>query len=331
MSTAIKIEHRDPSALKPHPLRARMPKRAKDSLAFAALTESIHTHGVNEPLAITADGHIIDGIERWHAAKDWQLAAVPCIVHADEDAPRLIVESLTARRQMTRGAAVYCVIPLLTEFFKNCETRRVANIAKGKNTGAEIPKNLRKDQCFSKVAERLSGDEQSEKLVLAKLGVAHETLWQARKLWELLNEHGAHALRKHFADRGLDLTPIAAVEAQVRERLAIEPKLLNEGAGVGAALAGLGGKAATVGVTPERNAHKEADSLLNLFNLPQPTLQRIVQRIIEKADFDHLEQFRFNALEIARIAEEAIAARAASGEEAIPPAEFNTAAARPGF
>jgi hypothetical protein len=295
-----KIELRDPAALKPHPLRARMPKRAKDSLAFKALTESIHTHGVNEPLAITADGHIIDGLERWHAAKDWQLEAVPCLVHADEDAPRLVVESLVARKQMTRGAAVYCVIPVLSEFFGRCETRRLENLTRGKNTGAEIPKSLRKGQCFSKTTE-LPSEEDERDIACQKLGINRETLRQARRLWLLLNEHGADFLRAEMGKQGLNLPGVAAVEFQTRQRLDIEPRLLAGELGVGHALSGMAGKASTQGKERVDNVNSVASFLARFRDVKLNSLPRAVEMALAEADLEEVEQMHTTAAEIEKL------------------------------
>lgn len=326
MSTLAKIENRPVSALKPHPLRARMPKRQKDSLAFAALSNSIHCHGINEPLAITPDGQIIDGLDRWHAAKDWQLETVPCIAHADDDAPRLIVESLTARKQMTRGAAVYSVIPLLADFFKNCEARRCANIVRGKNTGAEIHKNLQKDQCFTKTiglsSEELSSGQivapdDARAVVCAKLGVDRETLRQARKLWLMLNEHGADFLRSEMGKQGLALPGVSAVEYQTHQRLALEPRLLAGELGVGAALAGMAGKAATQGTERVDSVAREAQALDRLFRTPLNSLPRVIERVLADADPDKLEEIHAVAAEIERLTLDALeaAARAHAAEQ----------------
>lgn len=329
MSTSINIELRSPSTLKPHALRARMPKRQKDSLAYTALTESIHTHGVNEPLSITADGHIIDGLERWHAAKDWQIENVPCLVHADEDVPRLIVEGLTARKQMQRGAAVYCVIPLLADYFKNCEARRCANLVAGKNTGAEIPKNLQKDQCFSKTIGLSSGElssgeivapDDARAVVCAKLGVDRETLRQARKLWLLLNEHGADFLRTEMGKQGLALPGDAAVEFQTHQRLALEPRLLAGELGVGAALAGMAGKASTQGTARVDSVAREAQALDRLFRTPIDNLPRVMEQVIAAAAPEQLEEMHAVAKEIERLTLEAleISFRANAAEQRDP-------------
>jgi len=294
----LKVELRDPAALKPHPLRARMPKRAKDSLAFKALTESIHTHGVNEPLAITADGHIIDGLERWHASRDWQLESIPCLVHADEDAPRLIVESLVARRQMQRGAAVYCVIPLMGEFFTNCENQRLQNLTKGKNKGAAIPKNLQKAQCFSKPSDLVSEDLQA---ACAKLGVSDETLRQARRLWLLLNEHGADFLRTEMGKQGLDLPGVAAVEFQTHQRLALEPRLLAGELGVGAALAGMAGKASTQGKERVDNVNSTATFLAKFRDVKLNSLPRAIEMALADAELEDVERMHTTAVEIEKL------------------------------
>lgn len=298
MSTLDKIEHRPVSGLKAHPLRARMPKRQKESLAFAALTEDIHANGVNEPLAITPDGHVIDGIERLQSAKDWQIETVPCLIHADEDAPRLIVASLVARRQMQRGAAVYCVIPLMSEFFANCERQRLVNLAFGKNKGPAIPKNLQKANVPRNPTEWGSEDVAT---ACQRLGVGEETLRQARKLHRLLNEPGADFLRTEMGKQGLNLAGVAAVEHQTHQRNALEPRLLAGELGVGAALAGMAGKASTQGTTRVDSVAREAQALDRLFRTPIDSLPRVMDRVIADADPEKLEEIHAIAAEIERL------------------------------
>lgn len=309
MSTTVhlpKPELRAVSSLKPHPLRTQLPKIAKCSLAFLALSESIRDHGITHPIDITPDGHIIKGLDRWRIAKDYQHAEIPCFVRADKDAALLIVEGLVARKQMQRGAAVYCVIPVLSDFFARCETRRLENLAHGKPVGAEIPKKLQKDQCFSKSGDRTSEGDETVATVIAKLGVGKETFWQARKLWLLLNEPGADFLRTEMGKQGLALPGTDAVKYQTHQRNALEPRLLAGELGVGAALAGMAGKASTQGTTRIDSVARQAHALDRLFRTPLATLPRVMERVIADADPEQLEEMNAVAAEIARLTMEAL-------------------------
>lgn len=320
MSALLKIELRSPSTLKPHHLRTQLPKIAKDSSAFLALSESIRDHGITHPIDITPDGHIIKGLDRWRIAKDYQHAEIPCFVRADKDAALLIVEGLVARKQMQRGAAVYCVIPVLSDFFARCETRRLENLTNGKTVGPEIPKSIRKPQCFSKAIESPSEGEETIKMICAKLGVEKDTLRQARKLHRLLNEHGADFLRTEMGKQGLALPGDAAVEFQTHQRLALEPRLLAGELGVGAALAGMAGKASTQGTARVDSVAREAQALDRLFRTPIDNLPRVMEQVIAAAAPEQLEEMHAVAKEIERLTLEAleISFRANAAEQRDP-------------
>jgi len=76
----------------------------------------------------------MDGERRWRAARQLQWDQVPCIVRPEWEAAAIIVESLLGQRSLTKGAKVYLALPLLDEYKKSAETRRLSNLKKGIKT-----------------------------------------------------------------------------------------------------------------------------------------------------------------------------------------------------
>jgi ParB-like nuclease domain len=128
-------DQRDPFHLRLHPLHERVPKPDKASPLWRALILSVEAAGILQPLIITDNGRIMDGAWRWEAAKALRFPAVPCVIRPDHEAAAIVVETLVHRKQMTRGAAVYLMLPALKEFLDSAEDRRMANLKQGKKCG----------------------------------------------------------------------------------------------------------------------------------------------------------------------------------------------------
>src|SRR5262245_3429482 len=99
------METRDPANLRPHPLRAHIPRPADTDPAYIALKLSVRDSGVREshPIVIDAHNHIVDGVWLWLAAKAYQLPSVPVVVVPDDQIPLIIVESLCGRKHLQAG------------------------------------------------------------------------------------------------------------------------------------------------------------------------------------------------------------------------------------
>lgn len=136
MHPALKIELRDPNSLRRHPLhKAHIPPPDKGSPRWQAFADTVHADGrIITPIITTQDGLVMDGWSRREAAHDLQFEEVPCEVRDASEAPLFLVESLTARKQMTRGAAVYLALGLLPDYARACEDRRVRNVAAQRTT-----------------------------------------------------------------------------------------------------------------------------------------------------------------------------------------------------
>src|SRR5690606_28965313 len=115
-------------------------------LAFVDSVAS--AEGVQTPIFIAGD-RVIDGWWRVLAAKQLQLAEIPCIERDERDAPLIVAESLIARKTMTRGAAVYLVLQMEPEFIEAAEQRRLRNVAKGRKTFEKPLKSSKHSNCAS--------------------------------------------------------------------------------------------------------------------------------------------------------------------------------------
>ena len=98
-------------ALTIHPLLAPVPRLALDAPEMLALIASVETHGVLAPLIVNERAEIIDGRARLIAAQKAGLTEVPCVVVPDEDAATLILDTLCARRHLTKSALAYVFSP----------------------------------------------------------------------------------------------------------------------------------------------------------------------------------------------------------------------------
>jgi len=192
MTQLLKTEYRDPHSLRLHKLRKHFPAIDKEMPDWIALTDSVAASGVLQPLLITAEGLIADGGWRWEAAKDRQFKEVPVQIIPDESVGIVIAETLIARKQMTRGATVYLMMPIIKEVVQSSEIRRLANISNGRKTN-EIEL---KPQCFSNASNSHSGEaEESIKNLCIRWGVGKDTFRKAKIVWQWLNEPEFTALK----------------------------------------------------------------------------------------------------------------------------------------
>ncbi len=201
-------EYRDPKSLRLHKLRKHFPGIDKEAPDWIALTDSIAAEGILQPLLITAEGFIVDGGWRWESAKDWQLTQVPVQIVAEERAAVIIAETLIARKQMTRGATVYLMMPIIKEVVMSAELRRLANISAGRKTN-EIEL---KPQCFSMSSNWNEGEPlEAIRNLCFRWGVGKTTFYTARSVYLWLNELDCSALKKLHADLDLPVPAIAAL------------------------------------------------------------------------------------------------------------------------
>ena len=216
---------RDTKSLRPHKLRRHFPAIDKEAGDWIALTDSVGAGGIQQALLITADGFIVDGVWRWESAKDWQFAQVPCQVVPEELAAVIIAESLICRKQMTRGATVYLMMPIVQEVVTSAEFRRLENLKAGRKTN-EIEL---KPQHFSMSSNSTSGaPAESIRGLCFRWGVGKDTFYKAQSVYAWLHEADFAALRKLHTDMGLPIpSPAALRQLQEDLRSDFEPALLT--------------------------------------------------------------------------------------------------------
>jgi hypothetical protein len=217
-----KTEYRDPKTLKLHKLRKHFPAVNKKSADYIAVNQSVHATGILQPLLITAEGFIADGGWRWEAAMDWQMTEVPCRVIPENLVGVVIAESLMSRKQMTRGAGIYLLIPIFRDIITSAEHRRLANV--GRNTG-EIDL---KPQCFSKGSNSPSDETPTIQDTCKRLGVDKKTFRQARLVWNLLNDTDCTDLKGFFDAAGRKAPALQQLQKLQQDfKAELEPLLLN--------------------------------------------------------------------------------------------------------
>ena len=91
---------RKTTELKPHPKLKHFPMLPEDK--FAALVVSIRKEGMLKAIVVTSEGEIIDGRNRWKAAKEIALEMVPVEVRDDVDPVTYAIESAATGRQLTK-------------------------------------------------------------------------------------------------------------------------------------------------------------------------------------------------------------------------------------
>jgi hypothetical protein len=214
---AVKIECLDPAPLRVHPLKRGMRSAecgadGAGQVGWNGFVDAVQAAGPEgiPPIYVTPEGLIMDGERRWKAARQLQWPTIGCVVRPEWEAALVIVESLMGQRSLTKGAKVYLALPLMPEYTKAAESRRLVCLKKGvkilqKANDLPLPDSIRSRH------ERTAAARLSD-----YLGTSEGTVEQAiriRKFFELtaLAEHKfdfqdgvQRTLREHFEPLMLD-------------------------------------------------------------------------------------------------------------------------------
>jgi hypothetical protein len=232
--------------LRIHPVLSALPELGKDDPLFVSLVENVRDNGVEIPLVCIEPDLIVDGRERWKAAKRLRLPEVPVVFHRRNEPASVIVSSLT-RKHYSKGALAYVMFPLLPYAFEESRNRRLANLRRG----AAVPESA------------LSAPSGTFEDLAERLGVCRRLLFQAK---EVRAEFDKDKSRYEFQDEGEPMT--------LKEYY--EPRLLSYGSygrspekplGLGAIIAGIAGLRATGG------KHRPDPKQLELFESAFETLR----------------------------------------------------------
>jgi hypothetical protein len=227
--------------LRIHPVLSALPELGKEDPLFVSLVENVRDHGVEVPLICIEPDLIIDGRERWKAAKRLRLREVPVMFHRRNEPASVVITSLT-RKHYSKGARAYVMFPLLPKAFEESRNRRLANLKRG----TSVPESA------------LGAPSGTVEDLAERLGVCRRLLFQAK---EVRAEFDRDKARYEFQDEREPMT--------LREYY--EPRLLSYGEektlGLGAIIAGIAGLRATVG------KHRPDPKQLELFQCAFDTLK----------------------------------------------------------
>ena len=214
------IETRDPHQIRTrHPLhKVHVPPPDKKSAEWVAFLETVRNDGrIRVAISITKDGQVIDGWWRREAAHDLQLDGIPCVVVDDGEAALLIVETLTARKQMTRGAAVYLALGMLADYAVASEARRLRNKSSQRTTG-EKP-------LTPKVSGTGQREEGSVRYLAERWGCGRDAVAQAINVRAHLHDSATFAAWVKQLDPKLPKGGLPELQASLRAEF--EPLLFN--------------------------------------------------------------------------------------------------------
>ena len=119
-----------------HPLLASLPALAVDSPEMLALIVSVESHGALRPAIINDRLEVMDddGRSLLYAATKAGLKEVPTIERPDEDAAAIVLDTLCARRHLTKSALAYLAFPLLDKAGESRQAIRIRGLKQGKKS-----------------------------------------------------------------------------------------------------------------------------------------------------------------------------------------------------
>lgn len=198
-----------------HPAIADDPRMAPKDPRYVAMKTAWTEQGGCPPIYVTATGAIVDGRHRYWWLVDSGEDTAPCIEVSEDEVFTIILGAIAGRNHQTQGQRAYFAAAKLGPALEAAKARRDEQL----RTGGKV-----------KLAPLPTADEFAEQLHLGR-----NLLFQARRLHELFADGKAGAkLRKEW-----------------------EPKILDaeDPMGLGAAIAGIAGAAATKGKgKPDRNS-----------------------------------------------------------------------------
>jgi hypothetical protein len=243
-----------------HPLLAPVPRLALDTTEFQALQRSVETLGFLRPVLVNERHEIMDGRCLVLAAEKTGLVAVPTLLCPDNEAAAIILDTLFARRHLTKSAQAYLAYPLLEPSAAARREAQIRGLLAGRKPRASIPATngqsveeiahaygFKRDLYFqarqavtlfaAQPAYRaqmepllLSGEVSLQGVIAGWTGKMAAALprRQADQL-DLFNEV-FHRLRYHFVRtwRSMDADRRAALAPQIRETIADMPLELRE-------------------------------------------------------------------------------------------------------
>lgn len=237
-----------------------------------ALRRELQATGIVQPILMTTKHEIVDADsrERWRAAKALQLDRMPIMLVAEEQIVSASLNALVHRRHLTKSALAYLAFPMLKTALEEAQAR-----------AREMLKNA---NVSSSGAERRTAKSVVE--IAANLGVCETTLKQARRVHEIFAKD-------------------ANYKAQMEPRILVEPiggeHEKNQPVGLGAVVAGYGGKANEDKARNDRNQLELFSQAVKTFCIRAPQIadeaaaRKVVRAQLENLSADELENVQRTA------------------------------------
>jgi hypothetical protein len=239
-----------------HPIRKTEPELPKDDPRFVSLVNDVHERGVLCHLLIVehTEGDrtrrlIIDGRNRWRAAKLLGIGELPWRTVPDDQTASVILAGLIHRMHYTKSAIAYLAFPLMILAHQEAQSRRLQKLKKG--------------QQFPVVSAGDYGETVEE--LAERIGVGRNLYFEAKRVHQIFQSDREY---KALMEPKILRAPIGGEHEDSRP------------VGLGAVVAGYGGK----GVKQERGEQLElfargADTfLLRWQRLPESQRRQALRR-----------------------------------------------------
>ncbi|MBI4025786.1 MAG: ParB N-terminal domain-containing protein [Verrucomicrobia bacterium] len=159
----------DVGSLTLHPRARLLPIRSEDSVAFRALKQSIHEHGLLQRLVVDEKDRLIHGRDRFRAVQALGWPRVSCLRVNSDETDAILAEANLNGSQYNKSQRALLIAAQYGEVFAGREQRRKANLCRGR---APMRNNFRSEPAptLAHVAHRFA--------------ISTHYLWQAGSLWE---------------------------------------------------------------------------------------------------------------------------------------------------
>ena len=152
----------DPAPLRAHPLHGFLPAPDVAGAEWHAFVDACSAAGPEglPAILVTPEGLIMDGERRWRAAVQLQWTQIKYETRPEWEAALIMIESLLGQRCLSKGAKVYLSLPLMPEYSKQAESRRLMWLRKGvkilqKPNVSPLPYSIGRREASRDLAERL--------------------------------------------------------------------------------------------------------------------------------------------------------------------------------
>lgn len=176
---------------------------------YNLMKENIQDHGVQVPVIITKDDEIIDGRNRWTAAKELGIKEIPTILNTETRLPeimRLMLSYNVCRRQLSQEERIHYV-KVLKELGKS---------KKGRGRPSK-PSKIDTNEIKELRGEILPRDQFSSKTIAKDLGVSERTVQR-----DAQKEEGRPRIRREWDEETKDFRMVVGKSKETDERFLMD-------------------------------------------------------------------------------------------------------------